>query len=63
MLESSPNPPHSGPWKNHLPQNQFQVPKGLATAALESLHVEEILHVQARFTECGGCVWGSPIFN
>ena len=35
-LESSPNHPHSGPWKNHFPQNQSLMPKGLVTAVLES---------------------------
>lgn len=25
--------------------------------------LKSILHVHALFTECGGCVWDSPIFN
>ena len=43
VLESSPNhPPHPGPWKNCLPQNQSLVPKRLGTTVPRASELTQI---------------------
>ena len=61
-LESSPNHrpthTHSGPWKNHLPQNQSLVPRGLETAGLSHSVYGGLFHSSHRNLRL--LPWGIP---